>query len=152
MSDFLRKVEVQDDYDWEVVENLAAKHPDLLGYQEMDIEMSRVFGISKSVLMNHALRLCSGDEAAAEAELEDFLQGAETVSMEAGRLHLYVENLSSKTRAKDALPAFNAISGRSDEDLIFVLSDHPLDFGSDPHTMSTMRALPPAPDDPVFTP
>jgi hypothetical protein len=141
MSDFLHQVEMEDDYDWDTVEKLYKEHPDILGHQEMKIERSHVFGISRSALLEHALRLCEGDEETAQDEVEEFVEGSAQITMPEGRLHLYVANLASKDRYKDALPAFNRISGRQDEDMIFVLSDSELDFGDDPRIVSTMRKL-----------
>lgn len=142
MSDFLRRVEVEDDYDWEVVERLGAAHPDLLGYQSMDINMSRTFGISKDHLLAQAVELFQGDTSAAAEEVANFVNGAEMIELPAGRYHLYVPNLASKTRYEDALPALNHVSGREDADMIFVLADRALDLGDDPHLVATMRALP----------
>ena len=142
LSDFLRNVEVEDDYDWQTIERLSAQHPDLLGNQEMDIEMSHVFGISKVALMEHALRLCDADVTAAQVEVDEFIKGSASINLPAGRHHFYVTNLASQRR-NDALPAFNKVSGREDQDLIFVLADHPLDLCDDPDLVSTMRHLAP---------
>ena len=148
LSEFLRKVEVEDDYDWGTVESLSALHPDLLGNQEMDIEMSHVFGIHKAALLEHALRLCDADVTAAQVEVDEFINGSASINLPAGPHHLYVANLASHRR-NDALPAFNKVSGREDQDLIFVLADHPLDLGDDPDLVSTMRRLAPLPVDPT---
>ncbi len=150
LSDFLRNVEVEDDYDWQTIERLSAQHPDLLGSQEMDIEMSNVFGIPKAELLKHAFRLCAGDEKTAEAEVEGFIEGAACIELPSGRHHLYVANLASQS-LYDALPAFNKASGREDQDLIFVLADHPLDLGDDHDMVSTMRELAPMPEEEMPT-
>lgn len=149
MSPFLNKAEVEDDYDWDTIERLQSEHPDLLGYAGMGMERSYIFGVPKAALFDLLLQHAEGDEAKAAADLEIMSRTAEAVPLEAGRYHLHVPNLASTTRHQQGLEALDRAVGRKSEDLWFVLADHKLDLGSDPHMMSSMRKLncePPAPE------
>lgn len=131
--------EGDEDHDWDLLKNTAARHPDLLGHWGMGMEESRIFIVPKATLRQLALRLHAGDHAAAEAEMAEVCAISEAVEMPAGTLHLYVPNLASEKRYDQAGPALNACAQREDREIWLTLSTQPLDLGDDPHTCSTMR-------------
>jgi hypothetical protein len=140
------------DHDWDMIERVSLAHPDLMGHLGMDVERSQIFGISREGLLAFARRACDGDEAAALEAVEAAREGAAVLDLPAGRLHLHVPNLASRSRLDDAVPLLNAVTGRNDGALMFLLSDRALDFGTDPHAVATMRRLPAAEPDPDLAP
>lgn len=151
LEHYLRNgVEAQDD-DWDIIEEMTARHPDLLGHKDLDMGRSRIFGMPKADLQALALQLWDGDEAKAHAEVEEALEGCQALDLPAGRWHLYIPNLASN-RMEQGLDALNRLSGRNDKDVMFVLSDHLLELGDDPHLRTTMRKLSEAEPDCVLDP
>jgi len=132
------------DHDYDLIDRVSGAHPDLLGHLGMRLDRSQIFGIPIDGLRTLATRLCDGDETRVEAAVTSALTGAAVLDLPAGPLHLYVPNIASPNRSETAEPLLNAVTGRSDRALMFLLADRPLDLGPDPHAVGTMRRLPPA--------
>lgn len=141
MADYLTKAEVEDDYDWDVIEDMQSRFPDILGH-EIGMERSYIIGGSRTLMEERILEICGGDAALAAADISSALEGATIIDLPAGRHHLYVPNRYSTTRREAGLAALDHACGHSHEDLWFVLSEEPLDLGDDPHMVMTMRRLP----------
>ena len=141
LTPFLRGEDGDPDHDWDLIERLSAEHPDLLGHPGMAIERSQIFGIPLERLRDLALDLCAGDASAAETAVEEAIAGAARLDLPAGTLHLYVPNLASRSRRETAEGLLNAVTGRTDRALMFLLATRELDLGPDPHAMTTLRRL-----------
>lgn len=140
MSDYLTKAEVEDDYDWDVIEDMQSRFPDILGHV-IGMDRSYIIGGSRAQMEERILVACGGDPAVAAADISSALEGATIIELPAGRHHLYVPNRYSTTRHEAGLAALDKACGHSHEDLWFVLSEEPLDLGADPHMVMTIRRL-----------
>jgi len=144
IAPYLRGESGVPDHDYDLIDRVSEAHPDLLGHLGMQLDRSQIFGIPLDGLRALANRLCDGDEARTEAAVTSALTGAAVLDLPAGPLHLYVPNIASPNRSETAEPLLNAVTGREDRALMFLLADRPLDLGPDPHAVGTMRRLPPA--------
>lgn len=141
MSDYLTKAEVEDDYDWDVIEDMQSRFPDILGHV-IGMDRSYIISGSRAQMEDRILEACGGDAALAAADIASALEGATIIDLPAGRHHLYVPNRYSTTRHEAGLAALDEACGQAHEDLWFVLSEEPLDLEADPHMVMTMRRLP----------
>lgn len=139
MSDFLKKVQVADDYDWGIIDDMQSRFPDILGHV-IGMDRSYIIGGSRAKMEERILESCGGDLELAAADISMALKGATIIDLPAGKHHLYVPNLYS-TRCEAGLAALDRACGHSHEDLWFVLSDEALDLGNDPHMVMSMRRL-----------
>jgi len=144
IAPYLRGERGVPDHDYDLIDRVSQANPDLLGYLGMQLDRSQIFGIPLDGLRALATGLCDGDEARAEAAVTAALTGAAVLDMPAGPLHLYVPNIASPNRSDEAEPLLNAVTGRKDGALMFLLADRPLDIGPDPHAVTTMRRVLPA--------
>jgi len=140
LTPFLRGEEGDPDHDWDLIDQVSGAHPDLMGHLGMDIDRSQIFGVPRARLEALARDLCGSDLA--EAAVGAALSGAVTLDLPAGPLHLYVPNVATTSRSEAAEPLLNAVTGRRDRELMFLLADRALDLGPDPHSVSTMRRAP----------
>ncbi|WP_411839637.1 hypothetical protein [Paracoccus sp. ME4] len=151
MSDYLTKAEVEDDYDWDVIEDMQSRYPDILGHV-IRMDRSYIIGGSRAQMEERILAACGGDAALAAADIDAALHDATIIDLPAGRHHLYVPNRYSTTRYESGLAALDRACGNAHQDLWFVLLEQELDLGCDPHMVMTMRRLPveaPEPDAPA---
>lgn len=141
MSDYLTKAEVEDDYDWDVIEQMQERFPDILGHV-IGMDYSYILGGSRLQMEERILAACGGDAELAAADIREALSEATIIDLPAGRHHLYVPNLFSTSRYKSGLAALDQACGHAHKELWFVLSEQELDLGEDPHMVMTMRRMP----------